>query len=434
MNEKKRPLLTYFIIAVAACGYFVDIYDLILFNVVKKESLLAILTGANARTINNTGILLFNVQMTGMLLGGLLWGMLGDKRGRISVLFGSILLYSIANLANIFVTSIPMYVAVRFLAGMGLAGELGAGVTLVSESMSKENRGWGTMIVVSFGALGAVAAALVSAQGQVISGWIGSVFSVSLANWQVAYLVGGLLGLLLLMLRVGTMESGMFKNIENAEISKGNIMMLFNNRARFLKYLKCILVGLPIWYIVGLIVANSEPIWGKELGVQGKVVNGSAVMYSYIGLCIGDLFSGVLSQLWRSRRKVILTYLTISFLIIVYFFFFAHGISLNGFYLLSFLLGAATGFWALFVTVAAEQFGTNIRSTVTNTTPNFVRGSVPLILGSFQLMTAHGIGNIPSAFIVGVVCLGLSFWATVQMSETFGKELDYVEEHSPVEL
>ena len=427
MSEKKSQFLTYFIIVVAACGYFVDIYDLILFNVVKKESLEAILKGAAPDVIKSTGIFLFNVQMTGMLIGGLLWGILGDKRGRISVLFGSILLYSTANIVNAFVTSLPLYMIVRFIAGMGLAGELGAGITLVSESMSKEKRGYGTMIIVSFGALGAVAAAIVSAQGHVIGGWIESITQFSLANWQVAYLIGGLLGLLLLLLRVGTMESGMFKNIENAEVSKGNILMLFNNRARFLKYLKCILVGLPIWFIVGLIVANAEPIWGKELGVQGKVVNGTAFIYSYLGLCVGDLLSGLLSQLWQSRRKVVMLYLAVCVATIAYFFFFAQGISVQGFYYLIFLLGAATGFWALFVTVAAEQFGTNIRSTVTNTTPNFVRGSVPLITGLFQFLISLAISSILSAFIVGIICLALSLWAVATMHETFGKELDYVE-------
>ena len=432
MSEKKSQFLTYFIIAVAACGYFVDIYDLILFNVVKKESLEAIMQGAAADVIKSTGIFLFNVQMTGMLIGGIVWGILGDKRGRISVLFGSILLYSVANIANAFVTSIPLYMVVRFVAGMGLAGELGAGITLVSESMSKEKRGYGTMIIVSFGALGAVAAAIVSAQGHVIGGWLGGIFNVTLANWQVAYLVGGALGLLLLMLRVGTMESGMFKSIENAEVSKGNILMLFNNGERFLKYLKCILVGLPIWFIVGLIVANSESIWAKELGVQGKVLNGTAFIYSYVGLCVGDLLSGLLSQLWQSRRKVVMVYLAACALAIAWFFFFAQGISVQGFYWLIFLLGAATGFWALFVTIATEQFGTNIRSTVTNTTPNFVRGSVPLITGLFQFLMSLAISTILSAFIVGVICLALSFWAVTQMAETFGKELDYVEDHHEV--
>ena len=427
MSKKNSQFITYFIIVVAACGYFVDIYDLILFNVVKKDSLEAIMKGAGPDVIKSTGILLFNLQMTGMLIGGLLWGILGDKRGRLSVLFGSILLYSAANILNAFVTSLPMYEVVRVLAGIGLAGELGAGVTLVSESMSKEKRGYGTMIIVSFGALGAVAAALVSAHGASIGNHLGSIFNITLAGWQVAYLIGGILGLFLLMLRIGTIESGMFKNIVNAEVSRGNIFMLFNNGERFLKYLRCILVGLPIWYIVGLIIANSEAIWTKELEVSGKVINGSAVMYSYLGLCVGDILSGVLSQVWKSRRKVVMLYLVICFAVIVYFFFFAKGISVNGFYTLTFLLGAATGFWALFVTVAAEQFGTNIRSTVTNTTPNFVRGSVPLILMLFQFLQNNYFSTVTSAFLVGVLCLGLSFWAITTMKETFAKELDYVE-------
>jgi len=428
MSDKKTPFITYFIIAVAACGYFVDIYDLILFNVVKKQSLEMLLPGASAEVIKNTGISLFNMQMVGMLIGGLIWGVWGDKKGRISVLFGSILLYSIANITNAFVHSIPAYIAVRMLAGIGLAGELGAGVTLVSETMSKEKRGYGTMIIVSFGALGAVAAALVGTKGEIIGNWLGGVLNTPIANWQVAYILGGVLGIFLLMLRIGTMESGMFKNIQHAEVSKGNLLMLFTPE-RFFKYLRCILIGLPIWFIVGLIVANSEQIWAKELDVQGKVVNGSAVMYSYIGLCVGDLFSGLLSQWWQSRRKVVMLYLFLCFSLVVYYFFFAKGISLTVFYTLNFLLGAATGFWALFVTIAAEQFGTNIRSTVTNTAPNFVRGSVPLILGLFQLLVSFSLGNIMSAFIVGVICLSLSLWAIYYSKETFAKDLDYTEQY-----
>lgn len=430
MSEKKSSFLTYFIIVVAALGYFVDIYDLILFNVVKKESLEMILQGATPEVLKSTGIFLFNMQMTGMLIGGLLWGILGDKRGRISVLFGSILLYSAANIANAFVATVPMYALVRLIAGIGLAGELGAGITLVSETMSKEKRGYGTMIIVAFGALGAVIAALVGANGQAIGNFLTGIFHIDFANWQVAYILGGVMGLFLLLLRVGAMESGMFKGIQQANVRKGDIKMLFNNKERFLKYLNCILIGLPIWYFIGLIVANSELIWAKELGVQGKVVNGTALMWSYIGLSIGDLFTGLMSQLLRSRRKVVFMDLAFSFLLIVYYLFFAQGISLDGFYFLSFLIGCVTGYWAIFVTIAAEQFGTNIRSTVTNTVPNFVRGSVPLITLLFQFLTPR-LGNTPlSAFIVGALCLGLSLWAISRARETFAKDLDYVEEIS----
>lgn len=427
MTEKKTPFMTYFIIVVAALGYFVDIYDLILFNVVKKESLEALIHGATPEVLKSTGIYLFNMQMIGMLMGGLLWGIWGDKRGRISVLFGSILLYSIANLVNAFVTSVPMYAMVRVIAGIGLAGELGAGITLVSETMSKEKRGYGTMIIVSFGALGAVAAAVVGANGGVMGKFLGNIFNTTFANWQVAYLLGGVLGLLLLLLRVGTIESGMFNNILKSDARKGDIFMLFNNKERFLKYLNCILIGLPIWFFIGLIVANSEIIWAKELNVQGKVINGTALMCAYIGLSIGDVFSGIISQLLRSRRKVVFIYLGFSALLVTYYLFFATGISLTGFYFLSFLIGADTGYWAIFVTIAAEQFGTNIRSTVTNTTPNFVRGSVPLITLLFQFLTTHLMNNALSAFIVGLLCLSLSLWAILRAKETFAKDLDYTE-------
>lgn len=428
MSEKKSNFITYFIIVVAALGYFVDIYDLILFNVVKKESLEMIMKGASLEEIKSTGIFLFNMQMTGMLLGGLLWGIWGDKKGRISVLFGSILLYSAANLANAFITDINLYALIRVIAGIGLAGELGAGITLVSETMDKEKRGYGTMIIVAFGALGAVVAALVGSEGHAIANWLGGVLNRPIANWQVAYILGGLLGLCLLLLRVGTIESGMFKNALNAEVHKGNLLMLFT-RERFPKYLRCILIGLPIWYVIGLIVANSELIWAKELNVQGKVVNGTAVMYSYIGLSVGDVLCGVLSQLMRSRRKVVMLYLATCLALVTYYLFFAQGISLSGFYFMNFLLGAATGFWGLFVTIASEQFGTNIRSTVTNTAPNFVRGSVFLITWLFGFLVSISVSNILSAYIVGIICLVVAFWAMYQSHETFAKDLDYTEQY-----
>jgi putative MFS transporter len=429
MNNKQGSWMTYFLIVVAACGYFVDIYDLILFNVVKKDSLEVILKGATPEVIKSTGIFLFNMQMTGMLMGGLLWGILGDKKGRLSVLFGSILLYSIANITNAFVTSIPLYAFVRVLAGIGLAGELGAGVTLVSETMSKENRGYGTMIIVSFGALGAVVAAMVGARGDAIGNALGHIFNTTFANWQVAYLMGGVLGLLLLMLRAGAIESGMYKSVRRSDVSRGNILILLGSRERLLKYVKCILIGLPIWFIVGLIVANAEGIWAKELEVQGKVVNGSALMYSYIGLCVGDTLSGLLSQVLKSRRKVVMIDLVLCALICLYFFLFGKGMSVFTFYFLMFAIGAGTGFWALFVTIAAEQFGTNIRSTVANTAPNFVRGSVPLITSLFQLLVSFSLPQTYSALIVGTLCIGLSYWAVYHVPETFGKDLDFVEQY-----
>jgi hypothetical protein len=415
------------IIIVASLGYFVDIYDLVLFNVVKIGSLNDIMKGASEAEINNTGKFLFNMQMTGMLIGGILWGVWGDKKGRLSVLFGSILLYSLANIINAFVTSIPMYAIIRIIAGIGLAGELGAGITMVTESMSKENRGWGTMIIVTFGALGAVLAAMFNEHGDSVTAFINSLTGQHLVNWQSAYILGGVMGLALLALRIGTFESGMFKELKQKKAKRGNINLLFRKK-NFGKYLQCILIGVPIWYVIGLLLANSQQDFAPAMGING-VINGEALMYTYLGLSAGDLISGILSQVMRSRKKVVFIYLVITSLLVVYFLYFAQGISKNQYYILSFLLGCGTGYWALFVTIAAEQFGTNIRSTVTNTVPNFVRGTVPLVVALWGMFcSAFGANITASALYVGILVMALAFWSLYKMNETFGKELNYTEE------
>lgn len=422
MNRK-----TIMLVVVAALGYFVDIYDLVLFNVVKKESLLYLFPDAEPAFITKTGIFLFNMQMTGMLIGGILWGTLGDKRGRVQVLFGSILLYSAANLANAFVSGIPMYAVIRVIAGIGLAGELGAGITLISETMEKEKRGIGTMIVVSFGALGAVFAGLISVQGEALGEMLTGWFNYPFPNWRVAYIMGGSLGLVLLILRIGVFESGMFAGIRHEKtVEKGNFFMLFRNRRTFLKYLSCILVGVPIWYTIGLLVSNSEEVFAPHMGIVGKVVNGKALMYCYLGLSAGDMLSGLLSQLLKSRKKVVLLYLLLTLVLTVYFLYFAHGITAEAYYRICFFIGCAAGYWALFVTIASEQFGTNIRSTVTNTVPNFVRGSVPLIMSSFMLLSPS-LGNIHSAMLIGAGALLLSLLSILYLKESFSKDLNYTE-------
>ena len=393
------------LILVAALGYFVDIYDLILFNIVKKTSLLAI--GVAEADLENTGITLFNMQMVGMLIGGLLWGIMGDKKGRIRVLFGSILLYSLANIANGLVTNVTAYAWIRLIAGIGLAGELGAGITLISETMHKDKRGYGTMVVVTFGALGAVLAALIADR----------------FDWKMAYFIGGGLGLLLLALRIGTMESGMYKN-QTHQAPKGAFLRIFSTKANTFKYLNCILIGLPIWFVVGVLIALADR-FGARIGVNGEVKVANAVMYCYLGLSVGDVASGLLSQWLRSRKRVVLGYLVFTIAIVAVYLT-VSGLSLGMFHFLCFLLGAATGYWALFVTIASEQFGTNIRSTVTNTVPNFVRGAVVPITLSFKSL-AGSLGTASAAAIVGSVCMALALYAISRTQETFGKDLDYFE-------
>jgi putative MFS transporter len=424
--SSRIPKHTLLLIVVAALGYFVDIYDLILFNVVKKESLLA-LGFSNPAEIKQISVSLFNWQMGGMLLGGILWGILGDKKGRLKVLFGSILLYSVANVLNAFVTDIPSYAAIRFIAGIGLAGELGAGITLVSEVMSKENRGYGTMIIVTFGALGAVLAAFVGGDGVVIRDLISSLTGLHIMNWQVAYIVGGVLGLLLLLLRIGTLESGMYKKMHDDSMGRGQFLKLFSNRETAIKYMHCIIMGLPVWFAAGVLFAMAEDFAQPSvLNIQGKVVNGLAVMYAYIGLSVGDLLSGLLSQFLRSRKKVVLFYLFLSACMLFVYLFGAVGHSATYFYFICFLVGVGAGYWALFVTIAAEQFGTNIRSTVASTAPNFVRGSVIPISASIHFFEKP-LGVIGSAVLVGLICIALAIYSMMQLKDTFGKDLDYTE-------
>lgn len=403
------------VVLVAGMGYFVDIYDLQLFNVVSKVSLRGIGI-TDPEVIERYDYLLFLWQMGGMLAGGLLWGILGDLKGRKSILFGSILLYSIANIANAFVVNLDQYVIVRFFAGLGLAGELGAAITLVSEIMHREHRGYGTMLIVTMGALGAVAAGVIS-NIQV------SLFG--LDQWQIAYIVGGVLGLLLLLLRMGTFESGMFDDMKAAKgIQRGNFLMLFNRRDRLVKYIACILIGLPVWYCIGILIKFSEKFAALN-NVQGEVRVGTVIIFTYIGLSVGDLVSGILSQYFRSRKKVVLGYLLATIVLgLVYIH--AQGLSSTSFYILTFLIGCATGYWALFVSIATEQFGTNIRATVASTVPNFVRGAVIPITLSFKSIEASN-GAVNSALIVGAVSLGLAIIATLRVDETFSKDLDYYE-------
>jgi len=429
MSEKSNKNQIILVLIVAALGYFVDIYDLVLFGVVKGESLQQIMSNASPEQIASTGKFLFNMQMLGMLLGGLLWGILGDKKGRLKVLFGSIILYSIANLANAFVTDIPSYAFIRIIVGIGLAGELGAGITLISEIMTKETRGYGTMIIVTFGALGAVAASLVGANGLGITQFFHDFTGLSLQNWQVAYIVGGLMGLFLLLLRIGTIESSFFLNGKDEKhIKKGDLKLIFYKRENLLKYIHCIFIGIPIWYIIGLLIMNSKDNFGPWLGIN-NIENGKAVMYAYIGLSFGDLLSGILSQILKSRKKVVYLYLSFTLVTsITFLFFLEYFVSLNAsiYYLMCFLLGTGTGYWAIFVTIAAEQFGTNIRSTAANTIPNFVRGSVPIIMLFFGLLTVNFSYGV-SALMIVLFFITLAFYSISRLKETYGKDLNYNE-------
>ncbi|QZK89972.1 MFS transporter [Flavobacterium sp. CHNK8] len=409
--EKPTRILNAAVI-VAALGYFVDIYDLLLFGIVRTDSLIDL--GITGDAIRNQGEYLISMQMFGMLFGGILWGILGDKKGRISVLFGSIIMYSVANIANGMVTTVDGYAFWRLIAGIGLAGELGAGITLVTESLPKEKRGYGTMIVAAVGVSGAVAAYLVY-----------QVFQ----DWRLCYYAGGILGLLLLFLRIKISESKMFQDAHKSTEKKGDFLSLFSNKTRFYKYLQCILIGVPLWFLVGVLITFS-PEFAKALGVQGyeTIAAGKAIAWCYGGLVFGDIASGLISQWLKSRKKVMALFLLLN-LIMVFIFLNAFNITTITFYTLCFLMGFSVGYWVLFVTIAAEQFGTNIRATVTTTVPNFVRGSLPLILLIYSLFRDSVFDGeiLKSAMIVGTLLSIIALTALWKLKETFDTDLDYSE-------
>lgn len=394
-------------VIVAALGYFVDIYDLLLFSIVRISSLRGL--GVPDAELFDQGEFLLRVQMGGLLVGGIIWGIMGDKRGRLSVLFGSILLYSLANIANGFVTSVDQYAWLRFVAGIGLAGELGAGITLVSEVLPTRLRGYGTTLVASVGLLGAVLANVIAKH----------------FDWQVAYFIGGGLGLLLLLARVSVFESGMFLTLKQQTVDRGNFISLFTSFDRFKRFMNCILIGLPIWFTIGILITFS-PEFSKEIGVLNPIVAGDAVMFSYLGLVGGDMSSGLLSQWFRSRKKIVFVFilLTLGFVLLYLYPPFATN---TFFYFTCFCLGFGVGYWALFVTIAAEQFGTNLRSTVATTVPNFIRGTVVPLTFAFKLLR-DDTGIIIGALIVGVATILIALVALRSLQETFGRELSFVED------
>jgi predicted MFS family arabinose efflux permease len=395
-------------VIVAALGYFVDIYDLVVFSIVRVPSLKSL--GLSGQELIDSGVFLLNMQMAGMLIGGIIWGILGDRKGRLKIMFGSIFLYSLANMANGMAHSLQVYAGLRFVAGIGLAGELGAGITLVSEVLHKSVRGYGTMLVASVGVSGAILANLIA----------------NAYDWRAAFIIGGVLGLLLLITRISVAESGMFRAMDEKQMAeRGNFFALFTDRGRFRRYLSSILIGIPIWFVVGILITFS-PEFARVLGTSGLISAGNAVMFCYLGLVFGDLSSGLLSQALRSRKKVVLLYMVLT-ITGIGLYFLQGAQSSSFFYGVCLLLGFASGYWAIFVTVAAEQFGTNLRATVATTVPNFVRGMVVPITLLFQYFRQH-LGLQGGALAVGSICVVAGFLALASLEETFHKDLDYYEE------
>lgn len=400
-------------VLVAALGYFVDIYDLLLFTIVREPSLAGVgINLADTPMAIAASTKIINWQMVGLLIGGILWGTLGDRKGRLSVLFGSILLYSVANFLTGFVQTVDQYAYARFAAGIGLAGELGAGITLVSELLPKNKRGIGTSLVAGVGLFGAVFA----------------YFTFKATNdWRLCYKIGGVLGIGLLLLRVSVAESGMFEQVKHSKVSKGNVLMFFNNAGRFRKYMLAVLIGLPTWYVIGILVNLSNRFAGEFYG-QTAIESGRAIMYAYAAIAVGDILIGLISQLFKSRKKALYLYYTLTIISVVLYF--SPFNSNDGrMYLICTMLGFSTGFWAIFVTMGAEQFGTNLRATAATTIPNMVRGALPLMnllfVNLFQ--NSWGWSLTQSGIVTGIVVIGITLVAAYFTEETFHKDLNYLE-------
>jgi MFS transporter, putative metabolite:H+ symporter len=405
MNQAKNVRL---LIVIAALGYFVDVYDLILFIIVRQPSLQAL--GYEGVELTQKGIYLLNLQMLGMLIGGIVWGILGDKKGRLSVLFGTILLYSVANIANGMINNIEQYYVLRFIAGFGLAGELGIGITLIAEVMKKEHRGIGTTIVSGIGIAGAVVGFLVADR----------------FDWRVAYYVGGAMGLLLLLLRVSVAESGMFHNAKSSEVKRGSFAQFLSVRANFVKYVRCIFVGIPVWFTIGILVTLATE-FAEALGVVGEVLGSKAVMYHYIGASAGAFLTGFISQQLRSRKKALLIALS-SLSVMLCVLLLSQGVSNTTFYWLLLIVGLPNGYWSVFMASASEQFGTNIRATVTTSAPNFVRGMVVVLSTLFSYLSNEvGMGFVGAASLIGTAVMALAIFSTLKTQDTFHKDLDYIE-------
>ncbi len=393
-------------VIVGALGYFVDIYDLLLFGIIRKESLRDL--GLNELQVMEMGENIISIQMAGLMLGGIIWGVMGDKRGRLSVLFGSIVLYSLANIANGFVTNTDQYALVRFIAGIGLAGELGAGITLVSELLPKEKRGIGTSLVAGIGLTGAVVAYFIS----------------QVYDWRICYFIGGGLGLLLLVLRVSVYESGMFHQVKQLNIVRGDFRMFFNNAKRFKKYVLSILIGLPTWFVIGVLVTFADR-FGEAFGIADTISPGKAIMFAYAGIAVGDVLIGFVSQALKSRKKALYIFYALTAFFMVLFFMQEDG-SAERMYIICAGLGFGSGFWAIFVTMAAEQFGTNLRATAATTVPNMVRGSLPLVILLFKWLR-ESMNYVTAGMVTAAIVMAITLVAAILSEETFGKDLNFVE-------
>jgi putative MFS transporter len=396
----------FLVLFVASFGYFVDVYDLWVFAAVRVASLKDL--GVPTAEIMPTGILLLNLQMGGMLLGGILFGVLGDRMGRTRVMFFSILTYSLATLANAFVPNVETYAVLRFLSGIGLAGELGLGATLISEILPKEKRGLGVGVLVGFGVMGPMAAGL-AAQA---------------FDWKTCYLIGGILGLALLALRVRVAESPIFQEAEKTATRQGDLRLMFESPTRLWRFLGCVALGLPTWLVFGILITFSEEILGSlSLPALAAPI---LLVYCNIAMPIGNFVTIGVSQYFKNRRWVMAGFTLFALVGVMALFLLPRPLSPFEVKIVYMVITFAAGSWVLMAVIAAESFGTNLRATAATAVPNFARASViPMTLGLQALKPHMPLGD--AVMILMGLCFILPLIALWRLKETFGKPLNYFE-------
>lgn len=397
----KQEILT---VLVVALGYYVDAYDLLVMSAVRKPSLLSL--GVPESETLNIGLSLLNYQLVGLMIGGVMWGVIADKYGRKKALFGSILIYSFANIANGYINSVNMYYWLRIIAGFGLAGELGVGISLITENVAKERRTISTAIVSFFGMLGAST-----------GGWFGSIF-----EWQNCFLIGGFAGLLLLLLRLKVEESVMFNEIKDKNVSKGNIWMIIKNPKTLLTYFFCTLAGAASILFIGVFI-QSTPELGKLFNLN--ITAGIALIWYYLGASVSEIIAGLLSKLLKERKAPIYIFYAISLLAITNFCVNVPN-SPYFFYLNCLFLGFGLGWWSQLITLSAELFGINVRATAATSIPTFARAwNIPF--SNIFKQNIPNLGIVNSAFGIGVIVVSLAIISITMVKETFENDANFIE-------
>jgi MFS transporter, putative metabolite:H+ symporter len=411
--QDKKPSLPYgftgkqlLMLAVAALGYFVDVYDLLIFGAERVESLQAV--GVPKEDMKDVGILILNFQMAGLILGGFLFGILADKLGRLKVLFASILLYSVANIANAFVTTVPAFAGARFFAGIGLAGELGVALSWISESLERRQRTIATMIVSAIGLFGGIAAALVG----------------SVCHWKTSYIIGGVMGLILLVLRISVKESKIFIKNQFKDIKRGDLIELFGSRKQLYKYLLCVFAGAPAVVFINLYITLT-PEFALAFGITEPVSVSTAIMVYLMVFAVSDILCGFLSKLMQKRKGPLLIYACMQIFATAYFLLAPPDTAMGYYYRCAFL-GFSIGYWGILITNSVEQFGTNIRATVATSTPNLIRGlTIPASLIFTNLIPAYGL--VRSGAIVGFSLIVISIISILLLKDKFENNLNFTE-------